>query len=240
MLADVEHVAKSAAALLDDPGMTVFTLDYLMPHIDFCYTELDVELERVGMEYVEGIALDRNGYLSEGSGEANTSSLLGYMAPGQPLATMKFPKNVGWKLVGQPDTYFQPSAEVSELDDVDPSSFGAIQWRFASGALSVTPSCEAMVLRVYFDQVSTTVVDGATGVVRGTAHILAAQVAVSVDSVRKGMETRMKINQMRAMKSWNVFKDVLNKNNQGKQVEAKAMHPRRVRYGSVNVPAPTA
>ena len=220
MLADVNDVIKRAQVLLDDPAGSIFSAAYLLPHIDMCYDELDVELENAGMQYIESIAV-----FDVAAGVSDLSNLL---QDGQPLATMKLPKNLRWKLQGQPDSTYSRSAFVSELSDVDPAaSIGALEWRFGDGGLQVLPSSVGVTCKLYFDQMSTNVVDGTTGVVRGTAHILALDVAISIDQGRKGMESRLKLNSARRAKAWNGFKDVLTKNNQGKKVEPPRLHPRR-------------
>ncbi len=226
MLADVNDVAKRAGALLDDPSNSIFTLAYLMPFIDQCYDILDVELERCGMQYIESIAV-----FNVTAGTTDLSSLL---QDGQPLATMKLPKQVKWKLVGEPDYLYRPSTgPVVELDEVDTSqSIGALQWRFGDGALQITPSVVDITLKVYFDQMSTNIYDPSQNVIRGTAHILAAAVAWKADARRKGMENRAKENKAEYVSSLNAFKSVVVQNQQSNPLNAKPMHPRR------NVPTP--
>lgn len=220
MLADVDDVARRAGALLDDPSNSRFTLAYLMPFIDQCYDELDVDLERAGMQYIESIAVV--------DVAANITDLSYLLADGMALATMKFPKWVKWKLQGQPDDLYQPSVFVNELAEVDAaSSYGALQWRFADGGLQITPSVTPMTLKIYFDEMSTNIIDPAQNVIRGTAHILAASVAAEAAGARKGMENVAKRLDAKHMKLWNAFKSVLVQNNQGKPVTAQPMHPRR-------------
>jgi hypothetical protein len=232
MLADVNDVAKRAGALLDNPDNSIYTVEYLMPFIDQCYDELDVDLENAGMQYIESIVAFPV--------DANTSDLTPFMQDGQPLATMKYPKLVKWKLPADPDYLYRTSAFVQELDEVDTAvSYGALQWRFGDGAIQVTPSNTPLILKVYFDQMSTNIYDPTQNVVRGTAHILAARVATAVDEIRPAMQKRALLNAARAKRSWNAFKSLLVKNNQGKQVQAQAMHPRR-QVPTPYVPAPTA
>lgn len=230
MLNDVMDVAKRAGAFLDDPSLSIYKLTYLMPFIDQCYEELDVDLERCGMQYVEGIV--------EFVNPAGTSDLSPLLADGQPLQYMKFPKWVDWKLPGQPDSMYTPSAMVSELQDFDAAT-GAWQWRFGDGGLQVTKAAVDVALRVYFDTMSTTIYDPAQGVIRGTAHILAAAVAREVYSARKGMEKQAARMDLKYKKIWNSFKSVVVMNNQGKQPTAKPMHPRQ-RVATPYVPAPTS
>lgn len=232
MLADVMDVSGRAGALLDDPSNSRFTLAYLMPFIDQCYAELDVMLENAGMQYVEAIAV-----VNVAAGVSDLASLL---ADGQPLATMKFPKWVKWKLQGQPDYLYNLSAFANELDEVDTAtSVGALQWRFADGALQVTPSVTPMTLKIYFDQQSTDRLDPAQNVIRGTAHILAFAVASEAAGAVKGMENRALGLEAKRKAAWNQFKGVLVKNNQGKQIVAPPMHPRRG-VATPYIPAPSS
>lgn len=236
MLENVEDVAKRAAVLLDDPTMSRYTLDYQMPWIDQSYDDLDVSLELAGMQYVEKIAYVT---LLPDPTLGTTVSDLSYLnAEGQALQFMKFPKDVNWKLVGQPDSQYQASSgPVAQLLHVDTSSsYGALQWKFAQGGLQVTPSVTSMVLEIIYDAMSTDIFDPDQGVIRGTAHILAFDVARAMAEARKGMEARGK--QLRAdyTRAWNQFKGVLIKNNQSTQQEAQQIHGKR-RMGTTYVSA---
>jgi hypothetical protein len=173
------------------------------------------------MQYIESIAVFPV--------TAGTSDLSPLLQDGQPLATMKLPKQIRWKLVGQPDDLYQVSTgPVLELDEVDTAqSVGALQWRFGDGAIQITPSVADMTLKVYFDQMSTNIYDPSQQVIRGTAHILAARVATEVAGARKGMEKRRDTLEKKAFRSWNAFKTLLVKNNQSRPVTAQPIHPRR-------------
>lgn len=232
MLADVDDVIRRAGVLLDDPSNSRFTSAYLMPLVDQCYDELDVDLERCGMQYVQSNATVDIA--------ANISDLSYLLADGQALSTMKFPKWVDWKLQGQPDYMYVPSAHVSKLAYVDNAvSYGALQWTFVDGALQVTSSVTPLTLNIFFDEMSMNVYDPAQNVIRGTAHILAAAVAAEAAGIRKGMENVAKRLDAKHMKLWNAFKSVLVMNNQDKQVTAPPMHPRRV-VPTPYVAAPTS
>lgn len=230
MIEDAMDIAKRAAALMDDPGMSRFTFPYQQPFIDQCYDILDNELEAAGMQYVESIV---EVLIPEGTSD------LGYLNDdGQPLATMKYPKSVKWKLDGQPDIEYQwSSGPVEELDEVDgSSSFGALQWRNGRGAIQVTPSITPMWLKIYFDEMSTDIWDPTQNVVRGTGHILAIDVAIELCDARTGMEKKsMKLGVKRA-KAWNTFKNSLVKNKQSARIEAQQIHGKR-RMGTPYVPA---
>ena len=232
MLADAGSVARMAGDLLDDPSNSIYTLPYLMPKIDLAYSMLDVELESCGMQYVEAIVVFPV--------PANTLDLSPLLASGQPLATMKLPTNVKWRLPSEPDYQFKPSSFANMIAEVDTSvSFGALQWAFIGGALQVTPSSADMILKVYFEQMSTSVYDPVQGVVRGTSHILAHDVAILCCGARKGMEKRKVDLKMDRKAAWNQFKNVLTKNNQGKPIVARPLHP-RMGVPTPFVPAPTS
>jgi hypothetical protein len=198
--------------------MSRYPIAYQLPFIDQCYDVLDVQLEQAGMQYIEAIAIVDIA--------ANITDLSYLLVAGQALATMKLPKGVWWKLTGQPDIMYQPSiGPVGELTEVqDSASVGALQWRYAQGAIQITPSVETMTLKIFYDVVSTNVVDPDTGVVRGTAHILAFDVASEIAGARKGMEQRSAALALKRTRAWQAFKDVIVKNQQSNPVEAKPLH----------------
>ena len=215
---------------MDDPTMSRYIFTYQQPFIDQCYDVLDNELEAAGMQYIESIA--------EVLIPAQTSDL-GYLNnDGNALETMKYPKSMKWKLDGQPNNMYQPSSgPVQELAEVDnASSFGALQWRNAQGAVQVTPSVTPMWLKIYFDEMSTDIFDPTQQVVRGTGHILAFDVAIELCDARKGMEAKSTMLTKKRAKAWNTFKNSLVKNKQSAQIEAPQIHGKR-RMGTPYVPA---
>lgn len=223
MLQDVDDVVKRVGVLLDDPSLSVYTQAYQMPFIDQEYEEMDVELERNGMQYVEAIAVV--------DVVANTTDLSSLLAPGQPLASMKFPKYIRWKVKGMPDSSYLLSELVEELDEVTDGSIGAFQWRNASGSIQITPSSVDLTLKIFYELVSTNIFDPAQNVVRGTAHILAARVASEIayaagDTAKRGPRLEKK-----AHKSMNVFLGVLTMRNQQKDILNPRLHGRRGRTG---------
>ncbi len=220
MLDKVADIASRVAVLLDDPTASVFTLAYLLPFIDQEYEKLDVELERMGMQYTEAVAVF--------TVSAGVSDLSAFAGVGGPLAAMKFPRRLDWKLPGELDTSYLTSSFVGELDDVYGASVGAQQWRYASGNIQITPSPSPITLRVYFDQVSTNVYDPNQGVIRGTAHILAARVAARVALVRGNREWASAYN-ADAFALFNAFATVVSMQSQGKSMVAPNLHVRGLR-----------
>lgn len=223
MLQDVNDVTRRVGVLLDDPTLSRFTAAYQMPFIDQEYDEMDVILERAGMQYIESIvSFDIRG------GESDLSS---YLADGQPLQYMKYPKRVDWKLPGQEDVYYRTSSLVQELDYVQASNIGARQWRNARGSIQVTPSVGPITLNVYFDTLSTNIYDPNQNVIRGTAHILALRVASTIVQTRGDLtKVRGPYLERKANNAWGDFLQVLTLNKQQKNVSARPIH--RKRYNS--------
>lgn len=218
MLQNVNDIVKRVGALLDDPANTRFDAPYLIPHIDQHFDEMDVELEKLGMQYIQ--------HITAVPIAANVTDLTYLLADGQALATMKVPTRLDWKQSGQPDTSYLRSAYVDELDDVGPNSVGALQWTFQQGAIFITPSTTALVARIYFDAVSTDLYDASQNVIRGTAHILAARVAAYVASLNNGMGALQVKLEKKSAKVWNDFASVVNMKNQAKQRGPRPMHRR--------------
>jgi hypothetical protein len=219
MLQDVNDVIKRVCVLLDDPSGATFSREYLMPFVDQEYDEMDVELERNGMQYIESIAVF--------TVPAGTTDLSTYLADGQPLATMKFPKYVKWKLPSQTDEFYQLSAFVQELDEVNPANIGARQWRNANGAIQITPSNQPITLKVYFDTISTNIYDPVQQVIRGTAHILAPRVGAAVCALGGDMTKRFNYLDAKAKKNWNAFLVVLVQQRAQRNISNPPIHGRR-------------
>lgn len=229
MLQNVNDVVKRVGVLLDDPANTRFTPAYLIPYIDQHFDEMDVDLERLGMQYIEHIAIVNV--------NANVTDLTYLLADGQALASMKLPKQIRWKQQGQPDTSYRKSDQVSELDEVSEASIGALQWTYQQGAVQVTPSSVPLTLKIYFDAVSTDIYDAAQNVIRGTAHILAARTAAYIASQQSGMGTLQRKLDQKANNSWTSFCKLVAMQQQPKQRSPRPIHRRFFRNG---MPMPTA
>jgi hypothetical protein len=232
MLQDVGSIVRRVQSLLDNPSGSKFTSDYVMPFIDQEYDEMDVDLERLGMQYIEQVAIF--------DVAANVTDLTYAVAGGQPLQYMKLPRRLTWKLQGQPDVLYQLSQHVTELRDTDGANQGVPEWRFADGALQVTPSSVAATLRIYFDAVSTDIYDPAQNVIRGTAHILALRAAATIASVNNGMGTLQKKLDQKRDRAWASFCNLVVMNSQQKRRTAKPIHSHRSQGGSPVVLAPTS
>jgi hypothetical protein len=219
MLQDVDDVVKRVGVLLDDPSNSTFTREYLIPFIDQEYDEMDVEFEQAGMQYIESIAVIPLDPL--------TGDLISYLGDGQPLATMKFPKYVKWKLSSQTDEYYEFSAFVEELDEVNPVNIGTWQWRNANGSIQITPSNAAITLKIYYDTISTNIYDPTQEVIRGTAHILAPRVGASVCAVAGDQAKRGPWLEKKAFKAMNKFLIVLSQQKQQKNISNPPIHGRR-------------
>jgi hypothetical protein len=223
MLQDIDDVIKRIGVLLDDPSLSSYTREYLIPFVDQEYDEMDVDLERAGMQYIESIAA-----IPIAAGVADLVSFLG---DGQPLATMKFPKYVKWKLSSQTDEYYQFSAKVQEIDEVNPANIGAWQWRNAQGSIQITPSNAAVTLKVYFDTISTNIYDPNQQVIRGTAHILAPRAAATVAALGGDLTKRQAFLQAKASRNWNAFLVLLVQQNQQENISNPPIHGRRRSQG---------
>lgn len=223
MLQDVDAVIKRVGALMDDPSLSTFTREYLMPFVDQEYDEMDVELERNGMQYVESIAVLNV--------TAGTMDLNSFLASGQPLSSMKFPKYVKWKLASQTDEFYQLSAFVQEIDEVNQSNVGTWQWRNANGSIQITPSNADVTLKVYFDTVSTNIFDPTQNVIRGTAHILVPRVCAAVCATGGDLTKRQAYFEKKAFKNWNAFLVVLTQQKAQSNISNPPIHGRRQANG---------
>lgn len=230
MLDNVNDIIVRVGALLDDPANTRFSPQYLIPHIDQQYDEMDVDLERLGMQYTRQIAVVNIA--------ANISDLSYLLNDGQALQSMKLPVSMKWKIQGQDDVSYQPSDQVDELDEVSAGSQGAIEWTFQRGGLQVTPSAVALTLKIYFDAVSTNIYDPAQGVVRGTAHILSYRTAAFVASLNNGMGTLQAKLDAKANRSWTSFCNLCVQRQQSKQRSPRPIHRRNGPFGMPIIQAP--
>ncbi|HEV2709145.1 MAG TPA: hypothetical protein VGU67_02930 [Edaphobacter sp.] len=223
MLQDVNDVIKRVGVLMDDPSGSTFTREYLMPFVDQEYDEMDVELERNGMQYVESTAILTVPPL--------TTDLISFLGDSQPLATMKFPKYIKWKLTSQTDEFYQLSNFVQELDEVNPANIPVTQWRNAQGSIQITPSAQTVNLKVYFDTISTNIYDPTQQVIRGTAHILAPRVAAAVCATGGDLTKRFAYFDAKWRRNWNAFLVVLVQQQSQRNISNPPIHGARPRAG---------
>lgn len=215
---NVNDVVRRTGALLDDPSNSRFTAAYLIPFIDQVMQAMDVDLEVLGMQYVEHIAIVNVA--------SQITDLTYLLASGQPLYLMKLVDGVDWKLQGQPDTSYLASDLVTELDDVAPTSVGALEYKFTQGALQITPSTSAMVLRIKYEAISTDIYDPAQGVVRGTAHIVASRTAAMVAGLKNSMGKYADRAQALADRDWTAFRSLVVMKEQSKLRGPRPIHRR--------------
>jgi hypothetical protein len=176
-------VVRRVQALLDDPAGRRFKAAYLAPYVDQENEDYLIELENLGAQMQEQIAIFN---IPAAVGDGPTD-LTPYYGTGQPLQYLMRPTRIDWKLQGQPNTSYIESNMVSELDDVMVGNLGCQQWRWAGGGIQTTPSYTPVTLRVYFDALAPTLFDPAGQVMRGVGNIIACSVALYVCSLNNNM-----------------------------------------------------
>ena len=175
-------------ALLDDPAGRRFTSDYIRPYVDQENEEIQVFLERLGVQQEEQQAIFNVPAQVGGSdGSTPPCDLTPYFAPGQPLQYLQRPTKVEWKVQGMPDVAYVPSDPVSSLDDVTIGNVGCQQYKWSGGAIYTTPSYTAVTFRITFLALTQTIYDSAAQVMRGTGNILALQVAAFIAALNNNM-----------------------------------------------------
>jgi len=177
MLWNVDVVCRRSAALLDDPAMTEFSRDYLIPFINIKWEDLSNELSMIGLDYQEARVVIP-------AFPAGATDFSDYMDDGQPLESLMLPKNVEWKPAGDSDTEYAPLRDVEMLDDVPDGTIGMTEWKWAGGMLQITPSSAAVDVRVTFLAMSTNLVDPNDKMVRGCTNVIAYAVAGLVYKIR--------------------------------------------------------
>jgi hypothetical protein len=171
-------VIDRVGVLLDDPSHRFYSRDYIRPHVDQQNESLMLELETLGVQQQEQIAIFQL--------QANISDLSPFLASGQPLQYFLRPIGIEWKITGQPDSTYAPSAPVKELADVGVGNVGCQQYRWGAGSLQVTPSGTPVTLRVNFVALTATVYDSAAQIMRGAGFILASEAAYYIASLKSG------------------------------------------------------
>lgn len=172
-------VIDRVGVLLDDPSHRTFKKDYLRPHIDQQNESLMLDLEALGVQYQQQIAVFNL--------PVDVSDLTPYYATGQPLQYLMRPTLVEWKLQSQPDINYTESVPVKKLADVLPSNVGCGEYVWSGGVIQVTPSGTAVTLRITFLALTASVYDSAANVMRGIGFILASEAAWFIAGLNKGM-----------------------------------------------------
>jgi hypothetical protein len=183
-LLTMQQVNDRAATLLDDQGHRRFSSNYLRAHIDQQNEQMLISLSSMGLQQQEQTAIFNI--------PIGTTDLTPYFQVGQPLQYLLRPKDIDWKVQGQPDTSYATSWPVDELDDVDPSNLGNQQYTWQGGFLQVTPSGTATTLRVRYLALVATIVDPNQGIVLGLGFLLALMTARFVCGLNNGMGTLAK------------------------------------------------
>lgn len=215
MLQNAADIARRAAAELDDPSQSQFDFPYLQPFIDNAYDVMANQLEALGMAYQETVAVF--------DVPAQATDLSSFQQAGAILQYMKLPRRLKWKQQNTPDTTYQPGQFVdpSDMPEVGSNSVGITAWAW-NGFIQCTPSTLALTVKLWFDTLSTTIQDPQTGVVQGTAHILAFRVAATVANIR-GMSMEARLDKQ-ALAAWQSFAVVLAKLNQAKKQVPQKIH----------------
>lgn len=223
----VGQIVKRVGWLLDDPGNRRFASDYIMPGIDQENKSLEITLERLGVQQQEQTAIfTLPAAVPLGDGSFPPTDLAAYFNPGQPLEWFLRPKEVWWKVAGQPDTSYSQANAVSEIADVQIGNLGVQQYRWAQGSIQITPSATPVTLRIYYFALSTDIYDNAQSVMRGLGNILALQVAAYICALNNGMgKTGPKLEKTLARDKQN-FKNLIQM-----QAQAQNMFPRGTKRG---------
>lgn len=183
-LLTMQNVNDRAATLLDDSTHSRFSSAYLRNHIDQQNEMMLISLASMGVQQQEATAIFNLG--------AGISDLTPFFQVGQPLQSFLRPKQIMWKLQGQPDTSYANCWPVDELNDVDPSNLGCQQYTWIGGVLQVTPSGVPVTLRVRYLALSAAITDPNQQIVLGLGFLLALLVARFVCSLNNGMGTLAK------------------------------------------------
>jgi hypothetical protein len=96
----VLDIADRVRAKVDDPDGTYCTDAYVMGFMQDVYEWLAIKLRLVNMSFDESVIVLP-------AVVAGTPDLNGYMAAGQPLATMIQPRIIRWRLPGQDASFFR-------------------------------------------------------------------------------------------------------------------------------------
>ena len=184
----VAQIIKRTQVLLDDPSGTLFTTAYIMPYLDQENESFEITLERLGIQQQEQIAIiNLPSQTQTQNGSCPPVDLKPFFAAGQPLQWFLRPKRIDWKLQGQPDTSYQQSDPVNELDDVQYGNLGPWQYRWAQGSIQLSANYTPVTVRIYFWTLTDVISDNAQSVMRGSGFILATQVAALICATNNNM-----------------------------------------------------
>lgn len=176
-------VITRVQALLDDPAGRRFSPDYLRPHIDQANEDLQIMLERLGVENEQRIAI----FNVPAAAVQGPSDLTPYLAAGQPLQYMLRPQWLDWKIQGQPDVSYLGADSVDKLDDVIVGNVGCQQYNWSGGTIYTTPSYSGVTLRIGFLALTASIYDSSAQIMRGIGNIIALQAADFVCALNNDM-----------------------------------------------------
>lgn len=218
MLWNVDEVCRRTATLMDDPAMTEFDKDYLIPFLNINWEDLANKLSMVGLDYQE-VRVVIAGF------QSGTANFDDFMGDGQPLAALMLPKRVEWKPAGDPDTSYEVLRDVDDLDDVPDGTIGMIEWHWGGGSLQVTPSSADVDVRVTFLAMSTNLVDPNDNMVRGCTNVIAYATASLIYTIRGNDPLALKM-ENRSEDALETFERAAVMRDQAKSSRMPPQHPR--------------
>jgi hypothetical protein len=199
MLTKASYIFSQASALLDDPGRTFATDEYLVPFLQLAQDEL--------VNHV--LNIPDLGQLTAKVVLANvplgTSDLTDYFAAGQDLElltgviTMKERPTSG----SRQEQDWVRMHPVHDMPTVTPSSFNSF-YQFTGDTIKMPGADQAMDLRIYGKFQTQTIVNADSPIVPGTAPILVYGTAALVSTSRgnNGMATAYNTAKMANMGSY--------------------------------------
>lgn len=220
MLWNVDQVVRGIAACMDDPAMTEFDKDYLLPFINLHWQDLSNELSMLGLTYQE--------FRVEVPYAAGSTNLDDAMQDSGPLGSLMLPKRVEWKLAGAPDTTYVEARNVDELDDYDSGLVGIPEVWWAGGSIQTPASSVDLTLRVTFLAMSTNLVDPNDSMVRGASNVISYKVAGFIYSIRGNDPLAAKMEQ-RGDDAQDTFERMAVMRDQATLRRCPPMHPRITR-----------
>lgn len=186
-------IIKRVQTLVADMGQDWATPDYICEHLAIVNDDLEPELQMYNLDFdTQEVIL--------ASVPANTTNLSGYQGDGQPLGGMILPKTLEWRLAGQNDEQWQPVPYVQKVVDTNTgtslpgnptaSNYSVVEsWEWRNGTQYISPCSQIVDLRDRFQslpvEINSDDGDAGSQPVRGVTNLLAFDVVLSIDTVRK-------------------------------------------------------
>lgn len=219
MLWSVGSVCRRTAALMDDAAAVEFDRDYLLPFMNQNWDDLVVELDLIGLDYSEEIAVLHDV-------PAQTENLDSYMSEGQPLASLMLPRWIDWKPQGAPDIEYESVRLVEKLNDYTKGVEGVPEYAWSGSSILLGgPPSQQVDLRIGFDAMAVELQDPTQKTIRGVTHIIAARTAALVWLIRGNTELAEALDE-KATESLDHFERAAVMRNQAKTRRAPPMHPK--------------